>query len=86
ERDAFITLPGDMDNATEAPPDTPTHATFGIPDIIVVVVYFVFVLVVGIWSSIRASRGTVGGYFLAGRTMTWWPVRNHTSYLCHRCG
>ncbi|XP_071983634.1 sodium/glucose cotransporter 4 [Engystomops pustulosus] len=65
---------GDMDNATEAPPDTPTHATFGIPDIIVVVVYFVFVLVVGIWSSIRASRGTVGGYFLAGRTMTWWPI------------
>lgn len=25
-------------------------------------------------SSIRASRGTVGGYFLAGRSMTWWPV------------
>lgn len=25
-------------------------------------------------SSIRASRGTIGGYFLAGRSMTWWPV------------
>uniref|UniRef100_A0A8C7ILN8 Solute carrier family 5 member 9 n=1 Tax=Oncorhynchus kisutch TaxID=8019 RepID=A0A8C7ILN8_ONCKI len=43
-------------------------------DIVVVVVYFVFVLVVGIWSSVRANRGTVGGYFLAGRSMTWWPI------------
>uniref|UniRef100_W5MTU8 Solute carrier family 5 member 9 n=1 Tax=Lepisosteus oculatus TaxID=7918 RepID=W5MTU8_LEPOC len=25
-------------------------------------------------SSIRANRGTVGGYFLAGRSMTWWPI------------
>uniref|UniRef100_A0A663M6L6 Solute carrier family 5 member 9 n=1 Tax=Athene cunicularia TaxID=194338 RepID=A0A663M6L6_ATHCN len=25
-------------------------------------------------SSIRASRGTIGGYFLAGRSMTWWPI------------
>nr|XP_008114551.1 PREDICTED: sodium/glucose cotransporter 4 isoform X1 [Anolis carolinensis] len=45
-----------------------------VPDIIVVVSYFAFVLAVGIWSSIRASRGTVGGYFLAGRSMTWWPI------------
>ncbi|XP_040834617.1 sodium/glucose cotransporter 4 isoform X2 [Ochotona curzoniae] len=43
-------------------------------DIVVVVVYFVFVLAVGIWSSIRASRGTIGGYFLAGRSMSWWPI------------
>ncbi|XP_052031571.1 sodium/glucose cotransporter 4 [Apodemus sylvaticus] len=43
-------------------------------DIVVVVIYFVFVLAVGIWSSIRASRGTIGGYFLAGRSMTWWPI------------
>ncbi|XP_069837676.1 sodium/glucose cotransporter 4-like [Dendropsophus ebraccatus] len=64
-----------MDNATSEPPSTaPKVATFGIPDIIVVVLYFVFVLGVGIWSSVRASRGTVGGYFLAGRTMTWWPI------------
>ncbi|KAM9848261.1 sodium/glucose cotransporter 4 [Aulostomus maculatus] len=31
-------------------------------------------MVVGIWSSVRANRGTVGGYFLAGRSMTWWPI------------
>uniref|UniRef100_A0A8D1MAF3 Solute carrier family 5 member 9 n=1 Tax=Sus scrofa TaxID=9823 RepID=A0A8D1MAF3_PIG len=43
-------------------------------DIAVLVVYFVFVIAVGVWSSIRASRGTVGGYFLAGRSMSWWPI------------
>uniref|UniRef100_A0A672YUU9 Solute carrier family 5 member 9 n=1 Tax=Sphaeramia orbicularis TaxID=375764 RepID=A0A672YUU9_9TELE len=25
-------------------------------------------------SSLRANRNTVGGYFLAGRSMTWWPI------------
>ncbi|XP_059840249.1 sodium/glucose cotransporter 4 [Hypanus sabinus] len=45
-----------------------------IPDIIVVVIYFVFVMCVGIWSSMRANRNTVGGYFLAGKSMTWWPI------------
>ncbi|KAG8505433.1 Sodium/glucose cotransporter 4 [Galemys pyrenaicus] len=43
-------------------------------DIGVLVAYFVFVIAVGIWSSIRTSRGTVGGYFLAGRSMSWWPI------------
>ncbi|NXK80160.1 SC5A9 protein, partial [Amazona guildingii] len=51
-----------------------TTAAFGVTDFIVVVCYFAFVLTVGIWSSIRASRNTVGGYFLAGRSMTWWPI------------
>lgn len=26
-------------------------------------------------SMFRTNRGTVGGYFLAGRNMVWWPVR-----------
>ncbi|XP_060933714.1 sodium/glucose cotransporter 4 [Limanda limanda] len=43
-------------------------------DIAVVVIYFIFVMAVGIWSSVRANRSTVGGYFLAGRSMTWWPI------------
>ncbi|XP_045147697.1 sodium/glucose cotransporter 4 [Echinops telfairi] len=43
-------------------------------DITVVVIYFVFVIAVGIWASSHASRGTVGGYFLAGRSMSWWPI------------
>ncbi|XP_025960434.2 sodium/glucose cotransporter 4 isoform X1 [Dromaius novaehollandiae] len=61
--------------ATELPtlPEE-TSAPFGVADIVIVIVYFAFVLAVGIWSSIRASRGTIGGYFLAGRSMTWWPI------------
>ncbi|XP_056906236.1 sodium/glucose cotransporter 2 isoform X1 [Takifugu flavidus] len=43
-------------------------------DIVVIVGYFVTVIGVGVWSMSRTDRGTVGGYFLAGRTMTWWPV------------
>ncbi|XP_049444355.1 sodium/glucose cotransporter 4 [Epinephelus fuscoguttatus] len=57
---------------TAAPP----HPSISVDaaDITVVVVYFVFVMVVGIWSSMRANRTTVRGYFLAGRSMTWWPI------------
>ncbi|XP_062854490.1 sodium/glucose cotransporter 4 isoform X1 [Trichomycterus rosablanca] len=57
-----------------AEPVVDENFTLEIADIVVMVVYFVFVLAVGIWSSIRANRGTVGGYFLAGRSMTWWPI------------
>ncbi|XP_056354008.1 sodium/glucose cotransporter 4 [Oenanthe melanoleuca] len=49
-------------------------AAFGVADIVVVVLYFAFILAVGIWSSIRTSQGTIGGYFLAGRSMTWLPI------------
>nr|XP_034358703.1 sodium/glucose cotransporter 4 isoform X2 [Arvicanthis niloticus] len=70
--------PGASRNGVRA--ETTTHPALGSGvslhtyDIVVVVIYFVFVLAVGIWSSIRASRGTIGGYFLAGRSMTWWPI------------
>ncbi|KAM5148115.1 sodium/glucose cotransporter 4-like [Mantella aurantiaca] len=63
-----------MENSTQAPSLGSEKVTFAVADIVVLVIYFVFVLVVGIWSSVRASRGTVGGYFLAGKTMTWWPI------------
>ncbi|WAR03091.1 SC5A9-like protein [Mya arenaria] len=43
-------------------------------DILVVVVYFVSVLAVGFWSLCRPNRGSVRSYFLAGRSMTWFPV------------
>ncbi|XP_004705765.1 sodium/myo-inositol cotransporter 2 [Echinops telfairi] len=43
-------------------------------DIAVLVLYFVFVLAVGLWSTVRTQRDTVKGYFLAGRDMVWWPV------------
>ncbi|KAM4698717.1 sodium/glucose cotransporter 2 [Rhinophrynus dorsalis] len=43
-------------------------------DIGVIVGYFLIVIGVGLWSMRRANRGTVGGYFLAGRSMSWGPV------------
>ncbi|XP_004647994.1 sodium/glucose cotransporter 5 isoform X1 [Octodon degus] len=45
-----------------------------VTDIVVIAVYFALNVAVGIWSSCRASRNTVSGYFLAGRDMTWWPI------------
>ncbi|XP_062820748.1 sodium/myo-inositol cotransporter 2 [Anolis carolinensis] len=43
-------------------------------DIAVLVLYFVFVLAVGLWSMWKTKRSTVKGYFLAGGEMVWWPV------------
>ncbi|XP_013874870.1 sodium/glucose cotransporter 4 [Austrofundulus limnaeus] len=57
---------------TEVPPITSLRMEAA--DIAVVVTYFVIVMVIGIWSSMRTNRTTVGGYFLAGRSMTWWPI------------
>ncbi|NWI79964.1 SC5AA protein, partial [Dryoscopus gambensis] len=47
---------------------------FSVADLVVVVVYFSLNVGVGIWSSCRANRNTVSGYFLAGRNMAWWPI------------
>ncbi|XP_037683205.1 sodium/glucose cotransporter 4 isoform X2 [Choloepus didactylus] len=66
---------GDGDRAEATPHSAPSSGvSLHAYDIGVLVVYFVFVIAVGIWSSIRASRGTIGGYFLAGRSMSWWPA------------
>ncbi|XP_054849186.1 sodium/glucose cotransporter 2 [Eublepharis macularius] len=43
-------------------------------DISVISFYFLVVIGVGLWSMYRTNRGTVGGYFLAGRNMVWWPI------------
>ncbi|XP_037670719.1 sodium/myo-inositol cotransporter 2 isoform X1 [Choloepus didactylus] len=43
-------------------------------DIAVLVLYFLFVLAVGLWSTVKSKRDTVKGYFLAGGDMVWWPV------------
>uniref|UniRef100_A0A8D2E0T9 Sodium/myo-inositol cotransporter 2 n=1 Tax=Sciurus vulgaris TaxID=55149 RepID=A0A8D2E0T9_SCIVU len=43
-------------------------------DIAVLVFYFLFVLAVGLWSTVKTKRDTVRGYFLAGGDMVWWPV------------
>ncbi|XP_051009205.1 solute carrier family 5 member 4A-like isoform X1 [Acomys russatus] len=43
-------------------------------DISVIVIYFVVVMAVGVWAMVKTNRSTVGGFFLAGRAMTWWPM------------
>lgn len=43
-------------------------------DLVAVVCYFAAVLGVGLFSMCRPNRGTVTGYFLAGRFMIWLPV------------
>ncbi|NXL77025.1 SC5A9 protein, partial [Leptocoma aspasia] len=72
----LLTAMSQPTTATTELPELPgdTAAAFAVADIIVVVLYFVFNLAVGIWSSIRVSQGTVGGYFLAERSMSWWPI------------
>ncbi|XP_007891713.2 sodium/myo-inositol cotransporter 2 [Callorhinchus milii] len=60
---------------TVPPPDSLfPSSSLTVVDIVVLVLYFVFVLVVGLWSMCRTKRSTVQGYFLAGKTMLWWPV------------
>uniref|UniRef100_A0A671F1P8 Solute carrier family 5 member 4 n=1 Tax=Rhinolophus ferrumequinum TaxID=59479 RepID=A0A671F1P8_RHIFE len=43
-------------------------------DISVIVVYFMVVMAVGLWAMLKTNRGTVGGFFLAGRDVAWWPM------------
>lgn len=43
-------------------------------DVVVIILYFVFVLIVGLWASFQSSRNTLKGYFLAGSNLLWWSV------------
>lgn len=43
-------------------------------DIAVVAMYFVLVLCFGFFAMWKANRGTVSGYFLAGRSMNWMMI------------
>uniref|UniRef100_A0A8C4WIH7 Sodium/mannose cotransporter SLC5A10 n=1 Tax=Gopherus evgoodei TaxID=1825980 RepID=A0A8C4WIH7_9SAUR len=61
---------GDNSTAGSVTPLQP----FNVADIIVIVAYFALNVAVGIWSSCRVNRNTLSGYFLAGRSMAWWPV------------
>ncbi|XP_010990642.2 solute carrier family 5 member 4 [Camelus dromedarius] len=40
----------------------------------VIVIYFVVVMAVGLWAMLKTNRGTIGGFFLASREMTWVPM------------
>merc|ERR1712168_169313 len=46
----------------------------GTIDVVVIGVYFVLILLVGIWAMCRSNRSDVKGFFLAGRDITWFPV------------
>eukprot|EP00057_Strongylocentrotus_purpuratus_P011653 XP_011666127.1 PREDICTED: sodium/glucose cotransporter 5-like [Strongylocentrotus purpuratus] len=46
----------------------------GVADIVIIVVYFIFVIIVGLWSMYKTNRGNASGYFLAGRSMWWLPI------------
>uniref|UniRef100_A0A8C8Y1A5 Sodium/glucose cotransporter 1 n=2 Tax=Panthera TaxID=9688 RepID=A0A8C8Y1A5_PANLE len=69
-----------MDTTTWSPttdttsPLAPHERIRNAADISVIVVYFVVVMAVGLWAMFSTNRGTVGGFFLAGRSMVWWPV------------
>ncbi|XP_059107189.1 sodium/myo-inositol cotransporter 2 isoform X5 [Peromyscus eremicus] len=67
-----------MESGTISPPQSDALEAFPQKslepwDIAVLVLYFLFVLAVGLWSTVRTKRDTVKGYFLAGGDMVWWP-------------
>ncbi|XP_072917172.1 sodium/myo-inositol cotransporter 2-like isoform X3 [Hemitrygon akajei] len=51
-----------------------SHKKLNSTDITVLIVYFIFVILVGLWAMYKTKRSTVKGYFLAGRNMTWCPI------------
>ncbi|XP_072455480.1 solute carrier family 5 member 4-like isoform X2 [Notamacropus eugenii] len=58
---------------TPAPPPASDRIN-NAADISVIVIYFVVVIVVGLWAMLKTNRATVGGFFLAGRDMVWWAI------------
>ncbi|XP_039252114.2 sodium/glucose cotransporter 4-like [Styela clava] len=63
-----------MDSTTTASTNTDLILRLNGVDIAVIVIYFALVMGVGIWAMIRANKGNVQGYFLAGRNIAWWAV------------
>ncbi|XP_043310685.1 sodium/myo-inositol cotransporter 2 [Cervus canadensis] len=70
-----------MESSASSPPPTQSDPLEAFPrrtleagDIAVLILYFLFVLAVGLWSTVKTKRDTVKGYFLAGGNMLWWPV------------
>ncbi|XP_002736596.1 sodium/glucose cotransporter 4-like [Saccoglossus kowalevskii] len=54
--------------------DTEYDTSVHVVDYIVVIVTLLAIFLLGLWSSRRANRSNTQGYFLAGRTMSWWLV------------
>ncbi|XP_072295709.1 sodium/myo-inositol cotransporter-like [Eucyclogobius newberryi] len=49
-------------------------ATMEVADIVIVALYFLLVLGIGLLAMWKSNRGSVSGYFLAGRSMHWAAV------------
>ncbi|XP_036618668.1 solute carrier family 5 member 4-like isoform X2 [Trichosurus vulpecula] len=68
-----VTVSPRVSVGTPAPPHSSDRIK-NAADISVIVIYFVVVMAVGLWAMLKTNRGTVGGFFLAGRDMVWWPI------------
>ncbi|XP_036593907.1 sodium/glucose cotransporter 1 isoform X1 [Trichosurus vulpecula] len=68
-----VTVSPSVSAGTPAPPLSSDRIK-NAADISVIVIYFVVVMAVGLWAMLSTNRGTVGGFFLAGRSMVWWPI------------
>ncbi|XP_070554553.1 sodium/glucose cotransporter 4-like [Ptychodera flava] len=51
-----------------------TDGSLATVDYLVVILTLLGIFVLGLWSSRSANRGSSQGYFLAGRSMSWWVV------------
>lgn len=66
-------------SATDSPMEMTTDAGLIEPgvdgaDLAVIIVYFIAIMLVGVWAMVKTNRSNVSGFFLAGRDMTWFPV------------
>lgn len=66
-------------SATASPIEVTTDQSLPEPevdgaDLAVIIVYFIAIMLVGVWAMVKTNRSNVSGFFLAGRDMTWFPV------------
>ncbi|KAL8575179.1 hypothetical protein ACOMHN_042489 [Nucella lapillus] len=43
-------------------------------DLVIIILYLALCMATGVWATWRANRGSVSGYFLAGRDILWFAV------------
>ncbi|CAK6439977.1 unnamed protein product [Pipistrellus nathusii] len=43
-------------------------------DFLVMLAYLVLVLIIAMWAILTHNRGSVEDFFLAGRSLAWWPI------------
>ncbi|ESP00615.1 hypothetical protein LOTGIDRAFT_213032 [Lottia gigantea] len=60
--------------ATNGTTDAFQNAGVGTIDLVVIVIYLICCLLCGLWATWRTQRGSVSGYFLAGRDMLWFAI------------